>query len=36
MVFITMTIGPIVLATKGLIFKKGDPGKGDVYVNPSP
>lgn len=36
MVFITMTTGPIVLATNGLIFEKGDPGEGDEYVNASP
>lgn len=36
MVFITTTTSPIVLATDGLIFEKGDPGNGGVYVNPSP
>lgn len=36
MVFITFTTGPIVVATNGLTFEKGDPGKGDAYVIPSP
>lgn len=28
MVFFTFAFGPIVLATNGLIFEKGDPGEG--------